>query len=131
MTKTYHITTSKECFKDITASARETVTESGVRNGICVVSSVHTTAGITINENSDPAVVHDMLMTLDEMFPKRADYLHDEGNSDAHLKTSYMGNSVTVPIADGRLVLGIWQAIYFCEFDGPRQRRFCVTVIGE
>jgi secondary thiamine-phosphate synthase enzyme len=105
------------------------VAESGVENGICVVFCPHTTAGITINENADPDVVHDILYGLDKAFPDRREFRHFEGNSSAHLKASCMGSSVTVIVEKGKLVLGTWQGIYFCEFDGPRTRNFYVKVM--
>ncbi len=97
---------------------------SDLRDGTVVVYVPHTTAGVTINENADPDVVHDVLMTLEELFPQhRLGYRHAEGNSDSHVKASLMGSSVTVLVEDGKLVLGTWQGIYFCEFDGPRTRQ--------
>jgi len=99
--------------------------------GICLVYSPHTTAGITINENSDPDVIHDLLLGLDTAFPEDNRYLHAEGNSTAHLKATSIGSSIMVPVEHGKLVLGIWQDIYFCEFDGPRQRNYyCKLMAG-
>ena len=101
--------------------------EPAVASGFVIVYVPHTTAGITIQENADPDVQHDLLKKLDALVPKReAYYQHGEGNSDSHLKTAMVGNSVTVLIEDGRLVLGRWQGIYLCEFDGPRQREVVV-----
>lgn len=106
---------------DITHRINELVPEAF--NGLCTVFCSHTTAGLTINENADPDVKHDILKKLDQMFPKYEPfYQHSEGNSAAHLKASFMGFSVTVPVRNGRLHLGTWQGIYFCEFDGPRCR---------
>jgi secondary thiamine-phosphate synthase enzyme len=117
---------------DITGQVETTVREAGVRNGDVVVFCPHTTAAITINENADPSVVHDILLALDEMLPRsNPGYRHSEGNSDAHGKSSLVGCSEQVLIKDGGLVLGTWQAIYFCEFDGPRSRRVIVQVRGE
>jgi len=99
-------------------------------SGIAVVYCPHTTAGITINENADPDVVHDLLIGLDKAFPSRPEFRHGEGNSAAHLKASAMGSSVTVIIEGGKLLLGTWQSVYFCEFDPPRKRRFYVKVMG-
>ncbi len=100
-------------------------------SGLCVVFSQHTTAGLTINENADPNVVHDMLAELNRLVPWRnPDFRHMEGNSAAHVKTSMMGPSVTIPVENGRLMLGTWQGIYFCEFDGPRSRRVIVQLVG-
>lgn len=123
-------TYQKCCMVNITASIREVLKESGLRDGIVVVDCPHTTAGMTINENADPDVVRDLLKALEAMVPQ-IDYQHAEGNSPAHLKASLMGNSVTVPVAHGELALGTWQGIYFCEFDGPRTRRFYVQTIGD
>ncbi len=114
---------------EITSRVQEIVSASGVRQGIVTVYVPHTTAGITINENADPDVVHDMLRQLDEMVPWRQPfYQHGEGNSAAHVKASMMGSSVQVLVDDGRLVLGTWQGIWFCEFDGPRTRKVIVRV---
>jgi len=116
----------------ITRDVQRVVGEAGVRSGYAIVYVPHTTAGVTINENADPDVVHDMLKQLDEMVPWRQPfYRHAEGNSASHVKASMMGPSVTVLIEDGRLVLGEWQGIWFCEFDGPRTRRVHVKVVGD
>ena len=117
---------------DITGRVDAVVREAGVQNGDVVVFCPHTTAAITINENADPDVVHDLLLALDDIVPRsRAEYRHAEGNSDAHCKSSLVGCSEQVLIKDGGLVLGTWQAVYFCEFDGPRSRRVIVQVRGE
>jgi len=97
--------------------------------GAVVVFSTHTTAGVTINENADPDVIADVMAALDRLVPQRGGYAHREGNSDSHVKTSLVGISVTVPVEDGKLVLGTWQGIYFCEFDGPRRRRVVVQFL--
>jgi secondary thiamine-phosphate synthase enzyme len=116
---------------EITAQVRQVVQRSGVRQGICVVYCPHTTAAITINENADPDVVHDMLAWLGRAVPQRQpDFRHGEGNSDSHIKASLVGSSATVLIDGGDLVLGRWQGVYFCEFDGPRTRGVHVQVIG-
>lgn len=128
MLKTYTLQTERENFYDISRQVREAVAESGVADGICVVYCPHTTAGITINENADPDVVRDMLLGLDKAFPDRREFRHIEGNSSAHLKAGCVGSSVMVIVENGGLVLGTWQGIYFCEFDGPRNRRFCVKL---
>ncbi|ALA54273.1 secondary thiamine-phosphate synthase enzyme YjbQ [Shouchella clausii] len=131
--KRYTIDTSKHSdMIDITAQVEAAVKASGVHSGIAIVQSLHTTAGITVNENADPDVVVDFLRRLDEVFPwEHPQDRHMEGNTAAHLKTSTVGPSQTVIIDDGRLVLGTWQGIYFCEFDGPRANRsFVVQVIG-
>jgi secondary thiamine-phosphate synthase enzyme len=126
--KQYSISTSAEGFYDITEQVQSALAESSIQDGLCVVYCPHTTAAITINENADPDVVHDMLLGLRKAFPDRVEFRHAEGNSSAHLKSSAVGNSVTVLVSQGRLVLGTWQGIYFCEFDGPRTRKFFVRV---
>ena len=126
----YSLATPKENFYDITTQLQEAVAKSGVTDGLAVVFCPHTTAGVTINENADPTVVHDMLLGLDKAFPDRTEFRHMEGNSSAHLKASAVGESVTVIIKGGKLVLGTWQGIYFCEFDAPRSRKFFVKVVG-
>lgn len=131
MTREFSLNTGREGFTDITREVALAVRESGVTDGIAIAFCPHTTAGITINENADPDVTHDMLIGLDCAFPDRPEFLHAEGNSRAHLKASCVGSSVTVIVAGGRLMLGTWQGIYFCEFDGPRARRFSVKVMGD
>lgn len=126
----YKLSTAKEGFYDITHEVRDAVKNSKITDGICVVHCPHTTAAITINENADPDVIHDMLLGLDRAFPDRGEFRHAEGNSSAHLKSSCVGNSSTIIIEAGRLVLGTWQGIYFCEFDGPRNRKFYVKVLS-
>lgn len=126
----FSISTKKEQeFLNITDIVNQAVETSGVKNGLAVVYCPHTTAGITINENSDPAVVRDIIMALDRVFPVKGDYRHFEGNSHAHLKSSYMGVEKTVIIDSGRLLLGTWQGIYFCDFDGPRSRKVFVKIM--
>ncbi len=127
----YNLKTDKQGFYDITENVRETLRASKVNDGICVVYCPHTTAGMTINENADPDVVRDMLFALDQTFPDRPEFRHAEGNTAAHLKAGALGASVTVLAEAGRLLLGTWQGIYFCEFDGPRSRRFFVKVLKE
>ncbi|MDH4179460.1 MAG: secondary thiamine-phosphate synthase enzyme YjbQ [Armatimonadota bacterium] len=114
---------------DITGQVQDVVSKSGAKSGIAVVCTAHTTAGVTINENADPDVMADVLDTLERLVPKSGAYSHVEGNSDAHVKTALVGQSVTVPLEDGRLQLGTWQGVYFCEFDGPRQRRVMVQIL--
>ena len=109
---------------------RKALETSGVQDGICIVYIPHTTAGVTINEAADPAVVKDMLSVLNKVIPFHDNYLHMEGNSAAHIKTSLMGPSVQIPIEQGRLCFGTWQGVYFCEFDGPRSRNVLVKIIG-
>ena len=116
---------------DITDRVARAVADAKVTEGIAVVYIPHTTAGVTINENADPDVVHDVLGALDAAVPWRQGfYQHGEGNSAAHAKSSLVGCSATIPILAGRMTLGTWQAIYFCEFDGPRTRQVIVSVIG-
>ena len=127
----FQLSTQREDFYNITSQLREAVSKSGVNDGIAIVFCPHTTAGITINENADPDVVHDMLLGLDKAFPDRSEFRHDEGNSSAHLKASAVGSSVTIIISGGKPLLGTWQGIYFCEFDPPRNRKLYIQVIGK
>ncbi len=129
MLKQYRLYTDRENLHNVTPQVRDAVRESGVTEGICVIYCPHTTAGITINENADPDVVRDLLLALDRSCPDRPEFRHCEGNSAAHMKASTVGSSVTVPITGGRLLLGTWQGIYFCEFDGPRSRSFYVKIL--
>lgn len=123
-------TSTRDEMRDITREARSVVNKSGVQNGLVLIYSPHTTAGITINENADPDVKHDVLMRLDEVYPwKHPKYRHAEGNTASHLKTITTGSSQTVIIHNGELLLGRWQGIYFCEFDGPRNRQYYIKVI--
>lgn len=126
----YKLSAPREDFYVVTSQVRDAVEKSGIKDGIVTVYCPHTTAGITINENADPDVVRDLLLGLDRAFPDRAEFRHAEGNSSAHLKASAMGSSAAVIIKDGRLLLGTWQGIYFCEFDPPRERKFFVNVMG-
>ena len=114
---------------DITADVSRLVADSGVRNGLCLVYVPHTTAGVTINENADPSVPKDVLMVLNQMVPWKADYRHLEGNSPAHVKSTLVGASQTIAVENGRLVLGTWQGVFFCEFDGPRSRTVQVHIV--
>lgn len=113
----------------ITAQVQSAVAESAVERGIAVVCSADTTGGITVNENADPHVMANVLATLGRLIPRHGPYDHGEGNSDAHIKASLVGLSATLPVESGGLVLGTWQGIYFCEFDGPRKRHVTVQVI--
>ena len=125
-------TRSQSQMVDVTDRVAAAVRDSGIRNGQVTVFCPHTTAAITINENADPSVTHDVLLTLDELIPRsNPGYRHSEGNSDAHCKSSLVGCSEQILIQDGRLVLGTWQGIYFCEFDGPRSRTVIVQVRGQ
>ena len=121
-------TSQRTEFIDITDDVGRAVRESGVITGTATVFVPHTTAGVTINENADPSVVRDILATLNRLVPRDGSYMHSEGNADAHIKASIMGSSVQVMVEGGRLALGTWQGIYFCEFDGPRSRRVWVSV---
>ena len=128
MRKTLSVqTTEREQLVDVSAKIVQLVDESGIGDGIVTCFVAHTTAGITINENADPSVVRDILFALDRAVPDKG-FRHAEGNSPAHVKSSMMGSSVTVLIENGRLVLGTWQGIYFCEFDGPRNRKLVVDI---
>jgi secondary thiamine-phosphate synthase enzyme len=118
-------------FVEITGKVRETVKESGVKSGICVVCSPHTTAGILINEHADPDVVDDIAAQLEVMAPHRGSYKHGEGNSAAHIKAALVGTSAIVIIQYGDLALGTWQGIFFGEFDGPRNRQVLVKIIAD
>jgi secondary thiamine-phosphate synthase enzyme len=125
-------TKSRTQMIDITSQVDSVVRQSGVANGDAIVYCPHTTAAITINENADPSVPHDILLTLEELVPhRRAGYRHSEGNSDAHCKSSMLGCSEQILIKGGALALGTWQAIFFCEFDGPRSRKVAVQVRGQ
>ena len=124
----FSLSTKREDFYNITPQLREAVTESGAVNGRAIIYCPHTTAGITINENMDPDVVRDLLFGLREAFPDRPQFHHMEGNSAAHLKASVMGSSATVIVEGGKPLLGVWQSVYFCEFDPPRNRRFAIQV---
>ena len=122
--------TGKEGLYNITAAVTDAIRKSGVDAGLCVVYCPHTTAGITINENTDPDVVKDLLYGLANAFPDRAEFHHAEGNSAAHLKASCIGSSVTLIVENGAPLLGTWQGVYFCEFDGPRERQYHIKVIA-
>ncbi len=116
---------------EITSEVQRVVAESGVREGIAVIYCPHTTAGLTINEDADPSVQMDILETLERLVPWRAGYRHMEGNAAAHVKSSLVGHSLTVLVGGGQLLLGRWQGIFFCEFDGPRSRRVLVRVLAD
>lgn len=122
-------TTKSNEFVNITGLVKDAVKRSGVENGMCIVFVPHTTAGVTINENADPNVVKDMLMELSKIVPEDKEYRHAEGNSSAHIKASMMGSNQTIIVENGELKMGVWQGIYFTEFDGPRQRKFFVKVM--
>ena len=121
-------TSSRSQMLNITDRVRQAVRDSGVTDGTVTVFVPHTTAGVTINENADPDVVRDILYELDKIVPWEDGYRHYEGNSAAHIKASMMGSSVTVILENGKLLLGTWQGIYFCEFDGPRSRNVMIRI---
>ncbi len=123
------LTTSREEMLDITGEVRAFVRSTGIKDGICKVYVPHTTAAVTINENADPDVKSDILKGLEAIVPSDLAYQHAEGNSPAHIKTSIMGSSEEIIISGEDLVLGTWQGIYFCEFDGPRTRKFFVKIL--
>ncbi len=122
-------TEEKQAFITIDDHLQKSLSRSGVKNGIMLVFCPHTTAGITINENADSGVKKDLISGLNQAFPNKAEYAHLEGNSDGHIKSSVVGASETLIILKGRLILGTWQSLYFCEFDGPRNRTFFVKII--
>ncbi|MBR4628336.1 MAG: secondary thiamine-phosphate synthase enzyme YjbQ [Ruminococcus sp.] len=126
----FQLSTPDEGLVDITNEVTEAVMESGVLEGLCVIFCPHTTAAITINENADPDVKSDFVLGMDKTFPELSAFRHAEGNSDAHLKSSTVGASETIIVTGGKPLLGTWQNIYFCEFDGPRTRKFYVKIIG-
>jgi secondary thiamine-phosphate synthase enzyme len=123
-------TRGHQAFHDVTAQVQTIISSSGVQEGVCVLFCPHTTAGLTLNENWDPSVQHDIGIGLDAISPPRSEYRHGEGNSPAHLKSSLVGASLSVLVIDGTLVLGAWQGIYLVEFDGPRQRKMFVKVMA-
>lgn len=120
---------SKTEFIDITEDIQQAISESGIKDGICYIYIPHTTAGITINEGADPSVKRDIITMLNKLIPFEGDYEHMEGNSAAHIKSTIVGVSLFVIIADGKPQLGTWQSIFFCEFDGPRHRRIIIRII--
>ncbi len=121
-------TTSREEFLDITREVSEVVAEDEVETGICHLFVPHTTAGVAINEGSDPAVAKDIITALGRLVPEEGDYLHREGNSDAHIKATLVGSQLSIPCREGQLTLGTWQNIFLCEFDGPRMRQIHVVL---
>ena len=124
-------TRAREDFVDLTADTERLVAASGVTSGVCVVTVPHTTAGITVNENADPDVRADLTMALRKIVPDTLPYAHGEGNSPAHVKAALVGSSATLIVEGGRLKLGTWQGVFFCEFDGPRTRQAWVQVLGK
>jgi len=124
------INTPTEGFVDITGQVHKIVAKADIQNGLCQIFVPHTTAAVTINENADPDVIRDMLSALKQMVPNLS-YRHREGNSPAHILSTLIGCSITVPIEARRLCLGTWQGIYLCEFDGPRQRKVWIQLVGK
>ncbi len=122
-------TNARSTMLDITSEVQRCVSESQVRSGICIVYVPHTTAGITINEGADPDVTRDITERLSDLVPHRGGYHHTEGNADSHIKATLVGSSVTLLVEEGRLVLGTWQRVFFCEFDGPRNRKAFVKLL--
>lgn len=132
MVRYLNVRTSKRTeFVDIIQDIQALIDDSGIKEGVCYVYVPHTTAAVTINEGADPSVKRDILMMLERLVPERAGYAHMEGNSDAHIKSSLIGASEVIIIEGGRLELGTWQSVFFCEFDGPRHRRVVVKIIGD
>jgi secondary thiamine-phosphate synthase enzyme len=132
MMQTFQVRTSSQTqFIDMTRSVEEAVKKTGVEDGICIIFIPHTTAAVTINENADPSVVQDIISELNKIVPFKDQYRHMEGNSPAHIKASLVGCSQIVFVESGKLVLGSWQGIFFCEFDGPRSRKVHVKVIAD
>ena len=130
--QTFQIKTSTQTeLIDVTRSVQEAVKKTGTEDGFCIVFIPHTTAAVTINENADPSVVHDIVMALNKIVLFQDQYHHLEGNSPAHIKASLVGCSETVFVDSGKLVLGTWQGIFFCEFDGPRNRKVHVKVVSD
>jgi secondary thiamine-phosphate synthase enzyme len=129
----FAVSTHSRCeLIDITDKIEKTIADSGISEGSVTVYCPHTTAAITINENADPDVVHDILFMLAELVPHRhSSYQHSEGNSDAHIKSSIVGCSKTIPLSAGKMQFGTWQAVFFCEFDGPRRRTVHVQITGQ
>lgn len=122
----------REQLVEFTDEVRRKLTESGAREGVCFLYVQHTTAGLTVNENADPDVARDMLHALRTLIPQHGmDFRHGEENSDAHIKSSIVGTSLTIPFHDGRLLVGRWQGIFLCEFDGPRERQVIMTVMSD
>ena len=132
MMQTFQVRTSARTeFIDVTRSVEEAVRQTGVGDGICIIFIPHTTAAVTINENADSSVVQDIIMELNKIVPFKDQYRHMEGNSPSHIKASLVGSSQIVFVESGKLVLGTWQGIFFCEFDGPRDRKVHVKVLSD
>ncbi|MDO8130584.1 MAG: secondary thiamine-phosphate synthase enzyme YjbQ [Candidatus Brocadiales bacterium] len=129
MDKIHIKTHSRTELVDITSEVNMAVQKYGVKEGFCLVYVPHTTAGVTINENADPSVQRDIINELNKVIPQGSHYTHMEGNADAHIKSTLVGSSVSIPVSGSKLALGTWQGIYFCEFDGPRSREAFVQII--
>lgn len=129
--KTINLNTPKEDFIDITKTINQVIKDSNVQSGQCTIFCPHTTAGITVNENADPDVVTDMLFALNKIYPNYPQFKHFEMNSPAHLKSTTVGCQQSFIIENHKLLLGTWQGIYFCEFDGPRSRKYIISIIGK
>jgi secondary thiamine-phosphate synthase enzyme len=128
--KEVHLQTTKRSEMVDISFEVESFVSGNIQEGLVIIYSPHTTAGITINENADPSVKNDMIKSLDKLIPYRDSYTHMEGNSDAHIKTTLTGLSVSIPVVNGRMTLGTWQGIYFCEYDGPRNRKYYIKTIN-
>jgi len=124
-------TKSRVDFQDITLKVRDIVGASGIQSGVCYIFVPHTTAGITVNEHADPSVTDDIAAQLEAMVPQSSNYRHMEGNSPAHIKASLVSSSEALLIEDGKIVLGTWQGIFFCEFDGPRNRNLLIKIMPD
>lgn len=123
-------TRQREEMIDVTEAVRQVVQDSGVSDGICLLSSPHTTCGVTVNEGWDPDVAMDAVAHLRDLVPREKTFRHGEGNSDSHIKTMLVGPSASLPVADGQLQLGRWQAVFLCEYDGPRERELWIALAG-
>ncbi|MGB9718561.1 MAG: secondary thiamine-phosphate synthase enzyme YjbQ [Thermoproteota archaeon] len=124
-------TKTRQQLVEVTSAIRELVRRSSVKNGVCFIHVPHTTAGVTLNENADPSVARDILNTLNRLIPLEGNYSHLEGNAHAHVKASIVGHNAILFIGNGELILGTWQGVFLCEFDGPRRRRILVKIIGD
>lgn len=124
-------THARTCLVDITEEVRKVIKKSGIESGTCIIYVPHTTAAVTINENYDPSVGEDIVTTLSRIVPPNVHYSHTEGNADAHIKAAIIGSSQTVFFEKGKILFGTWQGVFFCEFDGPRQRRVLVKILKD
>ena len=124
-------TRARTDFQDISRQIQDAVQTSGIKEGVCHIFVPHTTAAITVNENADPSVAEDITAQLEALIPQRQNYRHLEGNAPAHIKASLVGNSLALLVENGRLVLGTWQGIFFCEFDGPRNRTILLKIMPD